>query len=127
MKSTHEIPSAYHKIIIIITLLFSVFAMHIKAQDYWGMAKSPYAGSVQVLAVNSSDHLFAGTWGSGVYKSVDDGVNWTPKNSGLTTLHINALKVTDDGNIYACTEGSGIFVSTDNGENWAFPREEIQY
>src|SRR6266852_3283630 len=43
------------------------------------------------LKANSSGHLFAGTFASGIIRSTDNGVTWKPINKGLTNTSINVL------------------------------------
>ena len=61
-------------------------------------------------------NLYAGT-GGGVFKSSNNGVNWTASSSGLTNLLIYALS-NSDTSIIAGTYGGGIFVSHNGGANW---------
>ena len=68
------------------------------------------------LAVNSNDHVFAGTWHSGIFRSTDNGAIWTP--IGPTFDEIHALATNFDDEIYAGTQGGSVFRSTDNGESW---------
>src|SRR5690606_7421460 len=66
----------------------------------------------------SGDHVFAGTYGSGVFRSINGG-DWTPVSNGLTEsidLTVNGIVIVEN-TIIAGTVG-GVFVSTDNGENW---------
>ena len=67
--------------------------------------------------------IFAGTMGGGVYRSTDNGDNWTQVNNGLTMLHVYALTANSNylfagtyhnGNI----NGQGVFRSSDNGQTW---------
>jgi hypothetical protein len=58
---------------------------------------------------------------AGVYKSTNDGVNWTIKTSGLSAIYGFALEK-DPANpavLYLSTANSGLFKSTDSGENWS--------
>jgi len=58
---------------------------------------------------------------AGVYKSINDGGNWTIKNSGLPAIYGFALEK-DPANpavLYLSTANSGLFKSTDSGENWS--------
>ena len=44
---------------------------------------------VRALAINSSGHIFAGTYfGGGVFRSTDNGDSWTPVNNGLACGNI---------------------------------------
>lgn len=72
------------------------------------------------IGINSSGHIFVGTNSQGIFRSVDNGVNWIAKNQGLNgdSIAIKSLLVHPNGNIFAGTIFGGVFRSTDNGENW---------
>ena len=90
---------------------------------------------IKTLAVNPNGtggvNLFAGTvgpnnwegtsYGGGVFLSTDNGTDWTPVNSGLSNVGVNALAVSPDGtggtNLFAGTF-VGVFISTNNGTSW---------
>jgi photosystem II stability/assembly factor-like uncharacterized protein len=61
--------------------------------------------------------IFAGTYGGGVYRSIDNGLNWTIANTGLTNGFISVLYA-NGATLFAGTL-NGIYRSTDNGVNWA--------
>lgn len=92
------------------TLLFS--------QDEFGMLPGPNFDETKVLVYNKSDILFAGTWGAGVKKSVNDATSWIDVNSGLTNMYITDLKVGPTNDLYASTFGGGVFKSTNSGASW---------
>ena len=77
-------------------------------------------GSVHCLAINSSGDIFAGTDGSGVYRSTDNGNNWIQaNNNNLSFSNVYSIAIDNSsGDIFAGTYGSGVFRSTDNGNNW---------
>jgi choice-of-anchor A domain-containing protein/uncharacterized repeat protein (TIGR01451 family) len=79
-----------------------------------------YNGSKWVLAgcANLDVHdiafyngvIYAATWSSGVFMSVDFGVNWTPINNGLNVWKvIQAITIAGNGDLYAATFGFGIY------------------
>jgi photosystem II stability/assembly factor-like uncharacterized protein len=73
------------------------------------------------LAINSNGDVFAGTFeGGGVYRSTDDGDNWSLVDNGLTNTYVTALAINNAGHIFAATFGGGAFRSTDNGNGWTF-------
>jgi ligand-binding sensor domain-containing protein len=78
--------------------------------------------SVSSLCV-SSNNLFAGTTGEGVFLSTNNGNSWTAVNTGLTNTNIYGL-VSIVTNLFAGSFQSpgdstgGIFLSTNNGIIW---------
>jgi len=52
------------------------------ASAQWVQTNGPYGGDLRALAV-SGTNLFAGTWGSGVFLSTNNGTSWTAVNTGL--------------------------------------------
>lgn len=67
--------------------------------------------------VSNGTNLFAGT-SSGVYMSIDNGLNWV--NIGLTSTTINSMAV--DANRIFAGEGNSngdLYLSLDNGANWS--------
>lgn len=73
-----------------------------------------------------SSILYALTYGSGMYKSVDAGKNWSPISVGLDNLTLQSMAVDPviSGTIYAGTYANstapynGIYKSTNGGESW---------
>jgi photosystem II stability/assembly factor-like uncharacterized protein len=62
--------------------------------------------------------IFAGTDGSGVFKSTDNGTTWN--NSGLADTSILSLESRSDGEyIFAGTYGSGVCRSMNRGLTWS--------
>jgi hypothetical protein len=85
------------------------------AQFNWVPTNGPYGGSISSFAT-SGTHLFAGTYGSGVYLTSDDGESWAAASTGLPGTAINALAISGT-HLFAGTY-SGIFVSSNNGTSW---------
>lgn len=57
-----------------------------------------------------------GTWGNGVYSSINYGKSWTHIDSGLTNTNIVALAA-NETNVFAATL-NGVFSFTNNGTTW---------
>lgn len=78
--------------------------------------------NINSLAFNAAE-IFIGT-DAGIFRSNDDGLNWTPSSKGLPkdyyNLHTSRITslLFNDLKIYAGTDGNGIYISTDNGNNW---------
>ncbi len=77
------------------------------------------ANDTRALAYDADNSiLYAGTWGFGIYKSIDNGVTWSDINNGLTSKVVNSIAVDANGNVYAATFGGGVFSSDDMGATW---------
>jgi len=94
-------------------------------------SKGPSGGLIRSLAIDpqAPATLYAGTEGSGVFKSIDGGDNWNQTNTGLTRTIIFALVVdpTTPTTLYAGTEG-GVFKSTSGASSWintALPNSNV--
>ena len=61
----------------------------LRLQAQWVQANGPYGGSITALVANGNI-LFAGTI-SGVFRSDDNGANWTRSNSGIENFDITTL------------------------------------
>jgi photosystem II stability/assembly factor-like uncharacterized protein len=92
-------------------------------EDEMLQSLGPEGGSIVVMELdpNNTNVLYAGTWGSGMYKSVDAGYTWQIINQGLPYLYINSLAI-DPQNpaiLYAGTYEHGVYKTTDGGDTWA--------
>ena len=71
-----------------------------------------YVSAIAVIGTN----IFAAVKEEGVWRSTDNGANWTEVNSGLPTLSICAFAVSGTS-LFAGTD-IGVFVSSDSGASW---------
>jgi photosystem II stability/assembly factor-like uncharacterized protein len=60
---------------------------------------------------------FVATSADGIYYSANHGINWTQRNTGLSTLSFNTVIFTDS-TLVAGSNNAGIFQSTDSGLSW---------
>ena len=98
-------------------LAVSVFViLPFAAQAQWTHTNWPYGGTVNAFAV-SGTNLFAGTGGSGVFLTTNNGSSWTPANSGWEAASINCLAVSGT-NLFAGGWGTGVILSTNTGATW---------
>jgi len=83
----------------------------------------PEGGHIVSIQVDRTDPgiLYAGTWGSGVYRSADGGQSWQLASEGLDVLYINSLALhpSNDAILYAGTQGGGVYKTIDSGETWS--------
>jgi len=88
-----------------------------KVFSQWSVSGNFGGGFVNSIHIKSSS-VFAGTSTQGVFRSDNNGLNWTQFNSGLgNSLSIQCIS----SNVYfvfAGTASGGIFNSIDGGLNW---------
>jgi len=73
--------------------------------------------SVNSIA-KKGNSLFIGTYFKGVFRSIDNGVNWSPINNGIKTNDVISSIIINGNSLLAATWGKGIFSSSDNGDSW---------
>lgn len=87
------------------------------------------AGQISAIAVNNSNPstIYAGCSGwfgpasaTGIYKTTNGGLNWTPSNTGLSDPAVTAiwLNQSNPNVLVAGTLNTGLFRSTDAGTTW---------
>lgn len=104
-----------HNALAVFIIFFAVTS--VAQTNFWQQTNGPWGGTILAFAINREEHIFAGTEGSGVFRSIDNGDTWC--QTGLTNTTVRALainSITQD--IFAGTNGSGVFHSNDNGETW---------
>jgi photosystem II stability/assembly factor-like uncharacterized protein len=74
-------------------------------------------GLVRTIAELGSS-FFAGTYFSGVFRSMDYGNNWKQSSKGINHSTIFLLAKDFLGKVYAVSEPAGLAITTDLGENW---------
>ena len=75
----------------------------------------PY-GKIRCLTFKDTS-IFAGTYGGGIYRSIDNGLTWDSVNAGLKNKYIKSLTVNGQ-NLFAGSDGGGVFKSINNGAKW---------
>lgn len=66
----------------------------------------------------TSQTLYVGTEGHGVYRSTDGSTSWHELSPQLAGLSINSLAVTNDGRTMLAGSSEGILRSNDAGQRW---------
>jgi photosystem II stability/assembly factor-like uncharacterized protein len=93
------------------------FTGFVSADRYWEKVNTGLTNlSITSLISTDETTIFAGTNGSGIYKSVDKGDNWISVNNH-NLHHLDITCLTKKGNrIYAASEG--VWGSDDLGTSW---------
>lgn len=90
----------------------------------------PDGGRPVSLAVDPANPatVYAGSWGAGMFKSLDGGATWFPINQGLGNMYINSLAIdpTQPQVLYAGTYRDQVYKSTDGGQSWFWSGTGIQ-
>ena len=90
----------------------------------------PYGGYITAIVIDpfNPNQVFAGTWGSGMYKTLDEGQKWQPANLGLDNLYINSLAIDPKhpATLYAGTYKNQIYKTTDGGNRWTWSGTGMQ-
>jgi hypothetical protein len=92
------------------------------SEAQWVQCDGPYGGDIRSIVVapnvgGADTNLFAANYGHGVFRSTDNGANWTSVNTGLTSPKVLTL-LASDTNLFVGTQDSGVFRSTDGGRSW---------
>lgn len=74
--------------------------------------------SVQALATGKHGAIYAGSFGHGIFRSVDRGATWVAAGTGIADPFILSLASAKDGTLYAGTFRGGVFRSRDEGQTW---------
>lgn len=90
----------------------------------------PYGGTITSIAIDPSNPqvIYAGSYGSGVYKSIDGGNNWRSAINGLINQYVYSLAIdpAHSNTIYAGTYHSQVYKSLDGGNSWSWSGNGIQ-
>ncbi len=95
----------------------------------------PDGGTVTSLVIHPRDPdiLYAGTWGNGIYKSIDGGAHWTHKSAGFRAGFVFDLAIDPEHphHLLASAYRFGAYESFNGGESWeatsGMPGETVVY
>lgn len=78
---------------------------------------------VRTLTIGYNNYVYAGTWGSGVYRSTNYGYTWAAKNEYISSRVISGLAESYDSSavgrtLFAATFDAGVSLSFDQANNW---------
>jgi len=80
MRRFYRVFTMFGQLLILVVLT----ANPVTAQtDFWEQTNGPFIGEITSLAISSTGDIFAGTIDDGVFRSSDNGDNWSQINTGL--------------------------------------------
>ena len=98
-------------------LISIIFTLTVYPQNFWQQTNGPVGGTVFSLVQNSNGSIFAAA-DSGVFRSTDNGNNWTRLINGLSPVMARSITAGNDGLVFAVIRPNGLFRSTDDGNSW---------
>lgn len=89
--------------------------------------KGPFEGQVESLAIdpNNPQTIYAGTYGGGVFKTIDGGASWLQTSLTNRRVRVVAMDPNNSNVLYAGTRFGGIFKSLDAGGSWSQMNEGL--
>ena len=67
---------------------------------------------------SENGNMYAGSYGKGLFKTTNEGLNWTIYNNGLNNTSIKVL-FSIGNSLIAGVSMSGMYYSSNNGLNWS--------
>ena len=88
----------------------------ITAQTFWQKTNAPENLTINSFFTGTKGNIFIST-DDGIYRSIDGGIEWEEKSTGLADKHVNNIIKDTNDNLIAGTR-AGLFESSDYGESW---------
>ncbi len=100
----------------LIFLIAAVLLSTAQLYSQWVQTNGPNGGSCESM-YSYNGYLFAVSGGSVIYRSSDNGDNWSLLNT--FSISLNDVTFTSQGSyLFLATSGNGVFRSSDNGVTW---------
>ena len=101
---------------------YHVFMPLLSAQPTFSQL-GPTGGEITALVIDPLDSqiIYAGTFGGGIYKSIDGGKTWQDSSRGLIDLYIQSMAIDPKhpDTVYAGMYRFGVYKSTNGGLSWS--------
>ncbi|RPH94098.1 MAG: T9SS C-terminal target domain-containing protein [Calditrichaeota bacterium] len=105
------------KMISLFLLLIIVHFFPVHAQSRWQPTEGINGGSISSITSVSEDVLVAGSIKGGLFRTVNQGVEWTSIGAEIDNYAVFALKSKPGGIVFAGTD-RGFYKSIDGGAGW---------
>lgn len=119
LKHQREVLVNYRFLIVFSLSLFSYMLFEeLYAQNFLQTTNGVQGGAVTSVARVTSNILVAGSIRGGLFRSTDNGLNWTSISSKIDNYQVFVVKSYSAGLLFVGTTRS-IYKSTDQGANWS--------
>src|SRR2546422_11539431 len=95
-----------NRVLLISTLVFSCLSGI--SQVSWQKTPVPNE-NISSITINTSNIVYAGTFTYGVFRSTDDGTNWTNISLGLPDSLVLSLQCSSDDKLFTGTGSHGVY------------------
>ncbi len=92
------------------------------------------SGGIMSICTKGDSNVFIGTWGGGIFRSLDSGQAWTQVIDAYNSEVFNAIVANSQGTLFAgsinfISGGSpgGVYRSEDNGTNWELSNMDYHF
>ncbi len=91
-----------------------IFGVHVSTDYGTTWTRALVTEPIISLAVSGSI-VYAGAYGTGVFRSTNNGLNWS--QTSLSGQYVNALSISGT-NLFAGTTDNGVYITTNSGVSW---------
>ncbi|MFZ4723925.1 MAG: T9SS type A sorting domain-containing protein [Paludibacter sp.] len=91
-----------------------IYGVHVSTDYGVSWTRTLVTEPIISLAVSGST-VYAGAYGTGVFRSTNNGLNWS--QTSLSGQYVNALSISGT-NLFAGTTDNGVYITTNSGTNW---------
>lgn len=106
------------RVIFIIIYILSFYIPFSLEAKLWNAAGSLPEGNVYTIEYIKDSTLLAAIEGHGLYKTIDNGINWTLIKSIDSTKLFRDILLLDDGSWLLAVNGEGVYISKNEGLSW---------
>ena len=100
----------------LLVILFSLPMPLLSQLNTWQQTSSEVDYPVYDF-VSKQNTLFAAFYGAGVFKTTNEGQDWTACHTGLSNFLARDIALSGN-NLFVGTNGDGVFKSSDSGDSW---------
>jgi ligand-binding sensor domain-containing protein len=108
-----------HRVAVLFLMLFVSFLSATQRAESFNHPETVSSDQlpVQAIAVAPNNHIYAGTFGGGIYRSIDEGVTWVDWNADLLDRDVVVVDADSRGTVFVGTFGGGVY-RNNNEAGW---------